>query len=98
MSLGFSKILLKYFLHLNLRQPSCHFLGLIPLSLLTSSFLLSFLLLSQAPALLLPLGQSSDGAHLPNERIKLENLLRGKSVLTSLFERIARKLKEQAMK
>jgi len=32
-------------------------------------------------ALHLPLGQSSDRAHLPNERISLENLRRGKSVI-----------------
>jgi len=32
-------------------------------------------------ALHLPLGQSSDQAHLPNERISLSNLYRGKSVI-----------------
>jgi len=32
-------------------------------------------------ALHLPLGQSSDQAHLPNERISLSNLHRGKSVI-----------------
>lgn len=33
------------------------------------------------PALHLPLGQSTDQAHLPNERISLNNLCRGKSVI-----------------
>ncbi|KAG1834186.1 hypothetical protein EV424DRAFT_1363232 [Suillus variegatus] len=33
------------------------------------------------PALHLPLGQSTDQAHLPNERISLDNLSRGKSVI-----------------
>lgn len=33
------------------------------------------------PALHLPLGQSTDQAHLPNERISLNNLSRGKSVI-----------------
>ena len=30
-----------------------------------------------APALHLPMGQSSDGAHLPNERIRIQNLTNG---------------------
>jgi di- and tripeptidase len=33
------------------------------------------------PALHLPLGQSTDQAHLPNERISLNNLCKGKSVI-----------------
>ncbi|KAJ8582368.1 glutathione degradosome [Rhizopogon salebrosus TDB-379] len=33
------------------------------------------------PALHLPLGQSTDQAHLPNERISLNNLCRGKAVI-----------------
>ncbi|KAG1743250.1 glutathione degradosome [Suillus paluster] len=33
------------------------------------------------PALHLPLGQSTDQAHLPNERISLDNLSRGKAVI-----------------
>ncbi|OAX39892.1 glutathione degradosome [Rhizopogon vinicolor AM-OR11-026] len=33
------------------------------------------------PALHLPLGQSTDQAHLPNERISLNNLYRGKAVI-----------------
>lgn len=38
-----------------------------------------------APALHLPLGQASDGAHLPNERIRILNLLRGKDVIKQLL-------------
>jgi acetylornithine deacetylase/succinyl-diaminopimelate desuccinylase-like protein len=37
--------------------------------------------LLDAPAIHIPLGQCSDGAHLPNERIKAENLIQGKNVL-----------------
>ena len=32
----------------------------------------------KAPAVHLPLGQSSDSAHLPNERIRITNLVNGK--------------------
>jgi acetylornithine deacetylase/succinyl-diaminopimelate desuccinylase-like protein/predicted glutamine amidotransferase len=35
----------------------------------------------QAPVVQVPLGQASDGAHLPNERIRAVNLHRGKDVL-----------------
>ena len=35
----------------------------------------------EAPALLLPMGQSSDNCHLSNERIRRLNLLRGKNVV-----------------
>lgn len=41
-------------------------------------------------ALQLPLGQSSDQAHLANERISLENLRRGKTVIERFFTRVAR--------
>ena len=34
-----------------------------------------------APALPLPLGQRSDSAHLDDERIRLENLLKGREVI-----------------
>lgn len=37
------------------------------------------------PAITFPMGQSSDSAHLPNERIRLLNLQRGKEVLKSFF-------------
>lgn len=41
------------------------------------------------PAIHLPLGQSSDGPHLANERIRLLNLLRGRDVLDSFFEELS---------
>eukprot|EP00048_Salpingoeca_helianthica_P005901 m.93046 g.93046 ORF g.93046 m.93046 type:complete len:1282 (+) comp13796_c0_seq2:297-4142(+) len=47
-----------------------------------TSFLSSYL---AVPALLLPMGQASDGAHLANERIRLSNLLRGKDVIKHLL-------------
>ena len=39
-----------------------------------------------APALLLPMGQSSDNVHLANERIRRENLIRGKDVVAGLLK------------
>lgn len=42
-------------------------------------------------ALHLPLGQSSDQAHLPNERISLANLRRGKSVVERFLLNVARR-------
>jgi di- and tripeptidase len=41
-----------------------------------------------APAIVIPLGQQSDAAHLPNERIRIKNLLYGKEVLKKVFERL----------
>jgi len=41
-------------------------------------------------ALQLPLGQSSDQAHLANERISLINLRRGKSVIERFFTGVAK--------
>ncbi|PVF99923.1 Zn-dependent exopeptidase [Serendipita vermifera] len=41
------------------------------------------------PALHLPLGQSTDQAHLANERISINNLLKGKSVLERFFLNIS---------
>jgi len=41
------------------------------------------------PALHLPMGQSSDQAHLSNERISLNNLRKGKSVVERFFARVA---------
>ncbi|KAH8077043.1 Zn-dependent exopeptidase [Cristinia sonorae] len=41
-------------------------------------------------ALHLPLGQSTDQAHLPNERISLANLQRGQAVLERFFTKVAR--------
>ena len=43
----------------------------------------------RAPALHLPVGQSSDAPHLPNERIRLLNLVNGVGVLETLFLDIA---------
>ncbi|KAF9219228.1 glutathione degradosome [Gyrodon lividus] len=40
-------------------------------------------------ALHLPLGQSSDQAHLPNERISLSNLQRGKAVVERFLTKVA---------
>lgn len=42
-----------------------------------------------APAIHIPIGQSSDAPHLPNERIRLLNLVNGLRVLESLFLEIA---------
>lgn len=39
----------------------------------------------RAPALLLPFGQSTDNTHLPNERLRLVNLLRGKEAVKTLL-------------
>ena len=40
----------------------------------------------QAPALLLPMGQSTDNPHLANERIRSINLFQGKNVMRALME------------
>ena len=39
-----------------------------------------------APIMQIPLGQSSDGAHLPNERIRVMNLHNGKEVLKHIID------------
>lgn len=44
----------------------------------------------EAPAIHLPIGQRSDAAHLPNERIRLENLLKGKMVIKHLLHNVAK--------
>ncbi|KAK4534538.1 hypothetical protein CDCA_CDCA02G0563 [Cyanidium caldarium] len=44
--------------------------------------------LFRANAVHVPLGQASDAPHLPNERIRALNLLRGKEVLRHVLERI----------
>eukprot|EP00667_Euglena_gracilis_P000717 EG_transcript_716 len=41
-----------------------------------------------APTLHLPLGQASDRAHLSNERIRWENLVKGKNVLKAFFQHL----------
>lgn len=41
-----------------------------------------------APAAMFPMGQASDNAHLDNERIRVENLYKGRDVLRTLFSRL----------
>ncbi|GBG24052.1 Cys-Gly metallodipeptidase dug1 [Hondaea fermentalgiana] len=41
-----------------------------------------------APVLHLPMGQATDNAHLPNERISVENLLQGKRVQLELTQQL----------
>jgi di- and tripeptidase len=43
----------------------------------------------KAPAIHIPLGQCSDSAHLPNERISAHNLEQGKQVIKHLLKSIA---------
>jgi len=43
-----------------------------------------YVLVAQAPAILIPLGQSSDSPHLANERIRRQNLVKGKVGATIL--------------
>ncbi|KAL6070205.1 glutamine amidotransferase subunit [Balamuthia mandrillaris] len=45
----------------------------------------------KAPAIHLPLGQSTDAAHLPNERIRVENLLKGKNVIKLFLQELGKK-------
>ena len=42
----------------------------------------------KAPALHLPMGQAADNAHLPNERMRVHNLLQGKKVIANLLSRL----------
>lgn len=42
----------------------------------------------KAPAIHIPFGQSSDQAHLPNERIRLHNLHAGRRVIKALLKDI----------
>lgn len=42
-----------------------------------------------ACALHLPMGQNSDAAHLRDERIRIENLLKGKEVVSRLLHEVA---------
>ncbi|KIW49944.1 hypothetical protein, variant [Exophiala xenobiotica] len=41
-----------------------------------------------APAAMFPMGQASDNAHLDNERIRVENLWKGRDVLKRVFSRL----------
>jgi acetylornithine deacetylase/succinyl-diaminopimelate desuccinylase-like protein len=43
----------------------------------------------KAPAIHIPVGQSSDAPHLPNERIRLLNLVTGMKVLETFFQELA---------
>lgn len=43
---------------------------------------------SHIPTVLLPMGQHSDAAHLSNERIRLENLLKGQAVLEEFLRNV----------
>lgn len=45
-----------------------------------------------APAAMFPMGQASDNAHLDNERIRVENLYKGRDVLRMLFSRLGTQL------
>ena len=45
-----------------------------------------------APAIHLPMGQSTDNAHLPNERICAHNLHKGKQVVKTLLARLGKSL------
>ena len=45
-----------------------------------------------APAIHLPMGQSTDSAHLPNERICAHNLHKGKEVVKTLLARLGKSL------
>jgi di- and tripeptidase/Cys-Gly metallodipeptidase DUG1 len=42
-----------------------------------------------APALMIPMGQSSDNCHLANERLRRVNLIKGKNVVRHLLEEVA---------
>lgn len=41
-----------------------------------------------APAAMFPMGQASDNAHLDNERMRLENLYKGREVLKRVFAKL----------
>lgn len=47
-------------------------------------------------ALHLPMGQASDNQHLPNERIRIENLLKGKEVIKEFLKNMPQKEAESA--
>ena len=48
------------------------------------------------PILLFFKGQSSDNAHLANERIRLQNLLKGEEVIRVLFKKLGTALLQPA--
>lgn len=43
-----------------------------------------------APAIHLPIGQSTDSCHLHDERIRVENLMLGKNVVSEFFLELAK--------
>ena len=45
-----------------------------------------------APAAMFPMGQASDNAHLDNERMRVDNLYKGRDVLKMLFSRLGTQL------
>lgn len=47
--------------------------------------------LLKAPAIHLPLGQATDNAHLPNERIRYLNLVNGKEVIKRILQQVRQK-------
>eukprot|EP00951_Prasinocladus_malaysianus_P036535 scaffold385714_cov35-Prasinocladus_malaysianus.AAC.1 len=49
----------------------------------------------QAPAIMLPFGQSSDNPHLANERIRGVNLVRGKNVVRHFLEEAGSSLRRK---
>lgn len=42
----------------------------------------------RAPAAMFPMGQASDNAHLGNERMRVENLYKGREVFKQLFSEL----------
>jgi di- and tripeptidase len=50
-----------------------------------------------APALHFPLGQATDRAHLQNERIRLDNLVKGKEVLKRFLRKMSTKKKRESL-
>jgi len=46
--------------------------------------------LFEAPAIHLPLGQASDAAHLPNERIAVKNLHKGHEIFVHFLKTVGR--------
>jgi len=51
--------------------------------------------LLKAPALHLPLGQSTDNAHLPNERIRYLNLTNGKEIIKNILSQVGERSRVQ---
>lgn len=48
-----------------------------------------------APAVLLPMGQSSDAPHLANERVRVQNLVKGRGICKRLLRGMAQLTQEQ---